>query len=106
MEFEWGQVRQGHLNNSRDRTAPFPGVISPGAAFAITKKFYFSSGGIDENYHGWGGEDVEFAIRVWLCGRGTGRGRVVVVPCSVVHHLYKGGHSYSIDNRGVIRNLT
>ena len=38
----------------------------------------------------WGGENIEFSLRVWTCG-----GEMEIVPCSKVGHIYKQRNVYS-----------
>ncbi|BFZ01203.1 hypothetical protein BsWGS_04242 [Bradybaena similaris] len=61
------------------------GVTMVGAAFAIDREYFFELGGYDEKMTVWGGENLEFSWRVWLCG-----GRLLHVPCSRIGHVARG----------------
>eukprot|EP00042_Codosiga_hollandica_P035766 m.267804 g.267804 ORF g.267804 m.267804 type:complete len:689 (-) comp54719_c0_seq5:99-2165(-) len=58
--------------------------VLPGGIFAMNRNAFFELGGYDEQFRGWGGENMEFSFRVWMCG-----GRIVIHPCSHVGHIFK-----------------
>ncbi|KAK7115920.1 polypeptide N-acetylgalactosaminyltransferase 1-like [Littorina saxatilis] len=62
--------------------SPRPGAMMVGAAFAIDRKYFGELGGYDTGMKVWGGENLEMAWRVWLCG-----GRLVHLPCSHLGHV-------------------
>ncbi|KAI0228350.1 putative polypeptide N-acetylgalactosaminyltransferase 9, partial [Lamellibrachia satsuma] len=70
----------------KDKTAA---VVSPAniGTFAIDKTFFDEIGAYDEGMWGWGGENVDLALRTWMFG-----GQVVKVPCSHMAHLEKEGY--------------
>lgn len=53
-----------NLLDADDRSYRF--VI--GAVFACTRWFFAETGGFDEDFRGYGGEDWEWAMRAWLAG--------------------------------------
>uniref|UniRef100_A0A672SUT5 Ricin B lectin domain-containing protein n=1 Tax=Sinocyclocheilus grahami TaxID=75366 RepID=A0A672SUT5_SINGR len=60
----------------------------------------YKIGVLDEGMTIYGGENVELAIRVWLCG-----GSIEVVPCSKIAHIERAHKPYSLDlSRPMIRN--
>ncbi|XP_076442850.1 polypeptide N-acetylgalactosaminyltransferase 13-like [Babylonia areolata] len=59
-----------------------PGTMMVGAAFAMDRKYFGELGGYDTDMKVWGGENLEMAWRVWMCG-----GRLVHVPCSHLGHI-------------------
>lgn len=69
----------------------YPTVILVGCAIAVYKDYFNHIGTFDEGMKIWGGENIDLALRAWTCG-----GRVSVVPCSRVGHLFKP-ISYSFD---------
>eukprot|EP00177_Eucheuma_denticulatum_P000785 GFKZ01001419.1.p1 GENE.GFKZ01001419.1~~GFKZ01001419.1.p1 ORF type:complete len:506 (-),score=59.27 GFKZ01001419.1:99-1616(-) len=66
------------------RRLPYETPFTPGSLFAIRRDEFFRLGGYDEGMYVWGGENTDLAIKVWVCG-----GRVVMVPCSRVGHMYR-----------------
>lgn len=58
------------------------GTVMVGAAYAIDRKFFEEMGTYDEGMIVWGGENLEMAWRIWLCG-----GRLVHAPCSHIGHV-------------------
>ncbi|KAK7491384.1 hypothetical protein BaRGS_00017362 [Batillaria attramentaria] len=59
-----------------------PGAIMVGAAFAMDRKYFDELGGYDMGMKVWGGENLEMAWRVWMCG-----GRLLHLPCSHLGHI-------------------
>lgn len=66
------------------RREPYETPFSAGSLFAIRRDRFFEVGGYDEGMYVWGGENTDFAIKTWVCG-----GRLVMVPCSRVGHMYR-----------------
>ncbi|XP_050955903.1 probable polypeptide N-acetylgalactosaminyltransferase 8 isoform X2 [Labeo rohita] len=68
--------------------------------FVADRQFLGEIGVLDEGMTIYGGENVELAIRVWLCG-----GSIEVVPCSKIAHLERAHKPYSSDlTRPMTRN--
>ncbi len=64
---------------------------------------FIEFGSFDPKMEIWGGENIELSLRAWMCG-----GRVEVIPCSQVTHLFRSEHGYSFPNgklATIIRNL-
>eukprot|EP00523_Entomoneis_sp_CCMP467_P008606 CAMPEP_0168722348 /NCGR_PEP_ID=MMETSP0724-20121128/2553_1 /TAXON_ID=265536 /ORGANISM="Amphiprora sp., Strain CCMP467" /LENGTH=710 /DNA_ID=CAMNT_0008769021 /DNA_START=301 /DNA_END=2432 /DNA_ORIENTATION=+ len=72
---------------------PFEIPFAPGSLFAIRRDEFWRLGGYDRGLLVWGGENTELVMKVWLCGGFDDptkpAGRVVVVPCSRVGHVYR-----------------
>ncbi|KAL4228077.1 hypothetical protein ACF0H5_013512 [Mactra antiquata] len=58
------------------------GTVMVGAAYAIDRNFFKEMGTYDNGMKVWGGENLEMAWRIWLCG-----GRLVHAPCSHIGHV-------------------
>ena len=61
---------------------PRPGVVMVGPAFAVNSKYFEAIGAYDDGMKIWGGENLEFPWRVWMCG-----GHLLHFPCSRVGHI-------------------
>ena len=85
------------------KTDPIPNPIMVGCAHAINRDYFFESGAYDESMEIWGGENIEHSFRLWMCG-----GRIEMIPCSKVGHIFKPLLPYSLGIHGsntVSRNL-
>lgn len=79
-----GPEDKGQEREAPGRRLPYETPFVAGSLFAIRRDEFFRLGGYDEGMYVWGGENTDFAIKVWSCG-----GRVVMVPCSRVGHMYR-----------------
>lgn len=87
--FSYQRARFGDEHDKMDREAPgrrlpYETPFVAGSLFAVRRDTFETFGGYDEGMFVWGGENTDFAIKVWTCG-----GRVVMVPCSRVGHMYR-----------------
>jgi polypeptide N-acetylgalactosaminyltransferase len=77
-------------------TEPYEMPFAPGALFAIRKDEFWRLGGYDKGLYVWGGENLELALKLWMCGA-----RLVQVPCSHCGHMYRiheSKHKWDRDN--------
>lgn len=81
-----GQVfQEWNLNTMLWINSPNNWVMVPaGGLFAVTRAWWFESGEYDIGMRGWGMEQLEQALRMWLCG-----GEIVVERSSSVGHYYR-----------------
>ena len=93
-----------HITDARIRkTDPIPNPIMVGCAHAIDRNYFFETGAYDASMEIWGGENIEHSFRLWMCG-----GKVEMIPCSKVGHIFKPllPYSFGIHGSGTIkRNL-
>jgi len=81
-----------------DKTDLSPAMA--GHCFAFTKRWFDESGGLDDGMEKWGGENIEFSLRTWLCG-----GSVEIIRESTTAHWFKTGFvNYSMDGRSLLHN--
>ncbi|RUS84775.1 hypothetical protein EGW08_007459, partial [Elysia chlorotica] len=63
-------------------TDPLPGVLFVGTGFAVDVQYFKRIGAYDPGMMIWGGENIELAWRVWMCG-----GQILHIPCSHIGHI-------------------
>jgi len=73
-DFKWGGTDDMYM-----------GMLSGGLA-GLSKRWWTESGGYDSNMLGWGGENIDQGIRMWVCG-----GEIVAAPNSQVAHMWRTG---------------
>lgn len=81
----------GKLNLDPAIPEVFESPFGPGSLFAIRRDEFFRLGGYDKGLHIWGLENIELALKSWMCG-----GRLVFVPCSRAGHVYR----INVDSTG------
>lgn len=79
-----GPNHAGPEREKPGRRLPYETPFAAGSLFAVRRDTFFRLGGYDEGMYVWGGENTDFAIKTWTCG-----GRIVMVPCSRVGHMYR-----------------
>ena len=67
-----------------NRREPYETPFAPGSLFAMRADEFSRLGGYDRGNAIWGAENTELCLKTWMCG-----GRVVMVPCSRVGHVYR-----------------
>uniref|UniRef100_A0A7S4SFD9 Polypeptide N-acetylgalactosaminyltransferase n=1 Tax=Alexandrium monilatum TaxID=311494 RepID=A0A7S4SFD9_9DINO len=60
-------------------------VIS-GGLLGMSNRWWRETGGYDKEMLGWGGENLDQSLRVWLCG-----GEIVTAPKAEVAHMWRDG---------------
>jgi len=91
LDFFWEWLPpKDRANRLRHPTDHFATPAIAGGLFAIKKEWFLQLGAYDEGMEIWGAENVEVSIRAWTCG-----GRMDIVPCSKVGHIYKMKNVYS-----------
>ncbi|XP_059147959.1 polypeptide N-acetylgalactosaminyltransferase 1-like isoform X2 [Physella acuta] len=81
MQFFETYFRPDQLIGKKE-TDPMPGVLMVGPGFAVDVEYFKHIGTYDKDMLIWGGENIELAWRVWLCG-----GQLLHVPCSHIGHI-------------------
>ncbi|KAL4232686.1 polypeptide N-acetylgalactosaminyltransferase [Mactra antiquata] len=82
---EWVRYSEVFINKRNGSVSPIEYGMVPGMMMSMRKDFFLKLGGFDPGMEVWGAEHTEMSVKVWLCG-----GRVEMVPCSKIGHLYRG----------------
>jgi GT2 family glycosyltransferase len=70
-----------------------------GCFMATPRRVFEALGGFDEGFSGWGHEDAEYSMRVWLSGY-----RCVVAPRAEIAHRFQTTFTYDVDPAAVLHN--
>lgn len=89
LHFKWDSVESDKLKNENDFIKPLQSPTMAGGLYAIDRAYFHALGEYDPGMNLWGGENVEFSLRVWLCG-----GRIVILPCSRFGHIFRKRRPY------------
>lgn len=60
-------------------------MVLTGCLVGVLRSWWEELGGYDITMHGWGGENIETALRIWLCG-----GEIMWTKDSKVAHMWGG----------------
>eukprot|EP00437_Effrenium_voratum_P027972 CAMPEP_0181399928 /NCGR_PEP_ID=MMETSP1110-20121109/1852_1 /TAXON_ID=174948 /ORGANISM="Symbiodinium sp., Strain CCMP421" /LENGTH=667 /DNA_ID=CAMNT_0023522011 /DNA_START=177 /DNA_END=2177 /DNA_ORIENTATION=- len=74
-DFKWGGTDDMYM-----------GMLSGGLA-GMSRYWWDESGGYDDKMLGWGGENIDQGVRMWVCG-----GEIVAAPSSQVAHMWRTGN--------------
>ncbi|XP_065138441.2 polypeptide N-acetylgalactosaminyltransferase 6-like [Paramisgurnus dabryanus] len=101
LNFGWETIPEHERLKRKDETHPVRTPAFAGGLFAIYKQFFEHIGTYDDKMEFWGGENIEMAFRVWLCG-----GSLEIIPCSVVGHIFrtKNPHPFPKGLYVIMRN--
>ena len=64
---------------------PFVPIMS-GGLLAMSRRWWQETGGYDTAMLGWGGENLDQSLRIWLCG-----GEIYSASDSYVAHMWRDG---------------
>ncbi|XP_065359793.1 putative polypeptide N-acetylgalactosaminyltransferase 13 [Calliphora vicina] len=85
---------------ARDETlnpiVPFRSPTFAGGVFLISRNWFFKLKAFNTRLEIWGGESLEFSLKLWLCG--GDRGEIKIVPCSRVGHIFRKEHIFKFPN--------
>lgn len=98
LTFNWMALIETR-NTSYRYPDPYPTPALSGGIFGIWKDYWERSGTYDTNMTEWGGEHIEMSLRTWRCG-----GRIEIVPCSRMGHVFRAKNPYTVHVQQVLRN--
>jgi len=82
--YTWLKLADHEQQRCIETGEPYFSPTLVGCAIAVYKDYFMDIGAFDEGLRVWGGENLELAFRVWMCG-----GKVTTVTCSRVGHVFK-----------------
>lgn len=83
LNFKWEYFDWSYFDIVENTVKPFNSAAMSGGLVAVDREYFKELGEYDENMEIWGGEQIEFSIRTWLCG-----GSVKIAPCSRVGYVF------------------
>jgi len=103
--FDWSLTFNWmNIISERNKTYQFPEPYATpalsGGIFAMWRDYWEKMGTYDTNMTEWGGEHIEMSLRMWRCG-----GRIEIVPCSRIGHVFRAKNPYVVHPSLVVRNL-
>ncbi|KAM7359493.1 putative polypeptide N-acetylgalactosaminyltransferase 13 [Cochliomyia hominivorax] len=75
---------------------PFRSPTFAGGVFLISRNWFFKLKAFNTRLEIWGGESLEFSLKLWLCG--GDKGEIKIVPCSRVGHIFRKEHIFQFPN--------
>ncbi|TMW51373.1 hypothetical protein DOY81_003556, partial [Sarcophaga bullata] len=79
-----------------DPIVPFRSPTFAGGVFLISRNWFFKLKAFNTRLKIWGGESLEFSLKLWLCG--GDKGEIKIVPCSRVGHIFRKEHVFQFPN--------
>jgi len=89
MMFDW-TLACGWMDGVSSDTHEVP--IMVGGIYAITRQWWHESGEYDYGMKGWGTEQVEQSVRIWLCG-----GEILYSDQSLIAHYFRPVRPYAMN---------
>lgn len=99
LTFNWMTLIKDR-NKTHRMPEPYPTPALSGGVFGIWRDFWEYQGTYDTQMTEWGGEHIEMSLRTWRCG-----GRIEIVPCSHIGHVFRTKNPYPVHIKEVVKNL-
>lgn len=94
LHFSWRSLPSSEVQRRKSPVDPMRSATMAGGLLAVDRSFFFEIGGYDPGMDIWGGENLEFSFRTWMCG-----GSLEFIPCSRVGHIFRPAHPYTFPGR-------
>lgn len=89
LYYKWDYFDWSYFDVEENNVKPYKSPAMSGGLLAVSRDYFREIGEYDEGMEIWGSENIEFSIRVWLCG-----GEVLIAPCSRVGHVFRMRRPY------------
>ncbi|XP_002137039.2 putative polypeptide N-acetylgalactosaminyltransferase 13 [Drosophila pseudoobscura] len=86
LHFHW---LKRELSAKEAPEQPFKSPAFSGGVLMISRDWFLKLRCFNPNLKIWGGESIELAIKLWLCG-----GQIEIVPCSRIGHIFRPRHAF------------
>ncbi|XP_022213602.1 putative polypeptide N-acetylgalactosaminyltransferase 13 isoform X2 [Drosophila obscura] len=86
LHFHW---LKRELSAKEAPEQPYPSPAFAGGVLMISRDWFLKLRGFNSRLKIWGGESIELAIKLWLCG-----GQIEIVPCSRIGHIFRPRHAF------------
>ncbi|XP_032312284.1 putative polypeptide N-acetylgalactosaminyltransferase 13 isoform X2 [Drosophila ananassae] len=90
LHFHWLKRRLGRKERPE---APYKSPSFSGGVLMISREWFLKLKFFNPNLKIWGGESIELAIKLWLCG-----GQIEIVPCSRIGHIFRRFHAFEFPS--------
>ncbi|EDV53308.1 putative polypeptide N-acetylgalactosaminyltransferase 13 [Drosophila erecta] len=86
LHFHW--LKRQLASQERLET-PYQSPVFAGGVLMMSRDWLLELGSFNPHLKIWGGESIELAIKLWLCG-----GQIEIVPCSRIGHIFRRRHAF------------
>ena len=103
--FTWDSEFKWYTDRNQADGDNFLVPMMSGGLLAMSRRWWHESGGYDPEMIGFGGENIEQSLRIWLCG-----GEIVSVKDSYIAHMWRSSdrkstqRHYKVPQGSVIEN--
>ncbi|KAH8382423.1 hypothetical protein KR009_003442, partial [Drosophila setifemur] len=91
LHFHW---LKRELDKEERPEVPYKSPAFAGGVLMISREWFHKLKCFNPNLKIWGGESIELAIKLWLCG-----GQIEIVPCSRIGHIFRRYHAFDFPPR-------
>lgn len=89
LMFKWDYPEWSYFDDEENYVRLIKTASMSGGLVAVNREFFREIGEYDMGMEIWGSENIEFSVRVWLCG-----GSIYIAPCSRIGHVFRVHRPY------------
>ncbi|XP_039492059.1 putative polypeptide N-acetylgalactosaminyltransferase 13 [Drosophila santomea] len=91
LHFHW---LKRQLASGERLEMPYQSPAFAGGVLMMSRDWFLKLGSFNPYLKIWGGESIELAIKLWLCG-----GQIEIVPCSRIGHIFRRRHAFDFPSQ-------